>query len=71
MKYTNVNIRFYNLNVENKLKHLNNFKSQINCQLIQYFDKKKINKDSLTMLRKKIVFKVNFQNSILRFSIKV
>lgn len=52
MKYTNVSIRFYNLNVENNLKHLNNFKPRINCQLIQYFDKKKINKDSLTMLRK-------------------
>lgn len=53
MKYTNVSIRFYNLNVENKLKHLYNFKSQIKCQLIQYLDIREINKYSLTMLRKK------------------
>lgn len=37
MRYTNVSTKFHYLNVENKIKHFNNFKHKIDCEYIHYF----------------------------------
>lgn len=43
MKYTNVSTRFHNLNIQNKTKHLNNYKHTI-IGLINYFEENERNK---------------------------
>lgn len=44
MKYTNVSTRFHNLNIQNKINHLNNYKHTIMFGLIHYFEENEKNK---------------------------